>query len=54
MRRTLCRQVTAIEAEEKSRDGDEKAGLRILKRALETPARQIAEPKSATPPVPEL
>jgi chaperonin GroEL len=33
----------AIEREELHCDGDERTGLRILKRALEAPTRQIAE-----------
>jgi chaperonin GroEL len=39
----LLRAIPAIEEEEKKTDGDEKTGLRILRRALEAPARQIAE-----------
>jgi chaperonin GroEL len=35
--------ITAVEQEEKACDGDERTGIRILKRALEAPARQIAE-----------
>jgi chaperonin GroEL len=35
--------IYAVEAAEKECDGDERTGVRILKRALETPARQIAE-----------
>jgi chaperonin GroEL len=35
--------ITAVEQEEKACDGDERTGVRILKRALEAPARQIAE-----------
>jgi chaperonin GroEL len=35
--------VAAVEAAEKECDGDERTGVRILKRALESPARQIAE-----------
>jgi chaperonin GroEL len=42
----LLRAITAVEQEEKNADGDEKTGLRILKRALEAPARQIAENSS--------
>ena len=34
---------SAVELEEKECEGDERTGVRILKRALETPARQIAE-----------
>jgi chaperonin GroEL len=40
---TLLRAIDALEAEEAKCDGDERTGLRILKRALETPTRQIAE-----------
>ena len=40
---SLLRAVEAVEAEEANCDGDEKTGLRILKRALEAPTRQIAE-----------
>jgi chaperonin GroEL len=40
---TLLRAVGAVEAEEAKCDGDERTGLRILSRALEAPARQIAE-----------
>lgn len=39
----LLRLIPRIEAEEATADGDDKTGLRILKRALEAPARQIAE-----------
>ena len=39
----LLRTICAVEKEEQTADGDEKTGLRILKRALEAPARQIAE-----------
>ena len=39
----LLRAIPAVEQEEKTSDGDERTGLRILKRALEAPARQIAE-----------
>lgn len=40
---TLLRAIDAVEREEASCDGDERTGLRMLKRALETPTRQIAE-----------
>jgi len=40
---TLLRAIDAIEREEAKCDGDERTGLRILKRALESPTRQIAE-----------
>lgn len=40
----LLRAIAAVEAEEKlCAEGDERTGLRILKRALEAPTRQIAE-----------
>jgi chaperonin GroEL len=39
----LLRAMDAIEREEGNCDGDERTGLLILKRALEVPARQIAE-----------
>ena len=39
----LLRAIDAVEAEEAKCDGDERTGLRILKRALEAPTRQIAE-----------
>jgi chaperonin GroEL len=42
----LLRAIEAVEAEEGKSDGDEKTGLRILKRALEAPTRQIAENSS--------
>jgi chaperonin GroEL len=42
----LLRTICAVEREEKAADGDERTGLRILKRALEAPARQIAENSS--------
>jgi chaperonin GroEL len=38
----LLRMIDAVEEEEKLADGDERTGLRILKRALEEPTRQIA------------
>jgi chaperonin GroEL len=40
---TLLRAIDAVEREEAKCDGDERTGLRMLKRALETPTRQIAE-----------
>lgn len=43
----LLRCVDALTKEEAASEGDERTGLQILKRALETPARQIAE-NSAT------
>ncbi len=39
----LLRSIAALEAEEATCAGDERTGLQILKRALETPTRQIAE-----------
>jgi chaperonin GroEL len=42
----LLRAICAVEREEQNADGDERTGLRILKRALEAPARQIAENSS--------
>ncbi|MEX2286401.1 MAG: chaperonin GroEL [Planctomycetaceae bacterium] len=40
---TLLRAIDAIEREEAKYDGDVRTGLRILKKALEIPTRQIAE-----------
>jgi chaperonin GroEL len=42
----LLRLIGAVEAEENGTDGDVRTGLRILKRALEAPSRQIAENSS--------
>jgi chaperonin GroEL len=39
----LLRVVEAVEREETKSEGDERTGLQILKRALESPTRQIAE-----------
>ena len=39
----MLRAVPAVEAEASRVDGDERAGVHILRRALEVPARQIAE-----------
>ena len=39
----LLRAIEAVEAEEARCDGDERTGVQILKRALESPTRQIAE-----------
>jgi chaperonin GroEL len=39
----LLRAMSAVEAEEAVTEGDERTGLAILRRALEAPARQIAE-----------
>ncbi len=43
----LLRCITAVAEEEEACEGDERTGVQILKRALEIPARQIAE-NSAT------
>jgi chaperonin GroEL len=43
----LLRSIDAIAAEEAKCEGDERTGLRILKKALEAPTRQIAENSSA-------
>lgn len=43
----LLRVIEAVMKEEASCDGDERTGLRILRRALEAPARQIAENSGA-------
>ncbi len=42
----LLRAIAPVEAEEALAQGDERTGLAILRRALETPARQIAENSS--------
>ena len=47
----LLKLIPAIEAEETHIDGDERTGLRILKKALESPTRQIAENSGADPGV---
>ena len=39
----LLRCIDALEKEESSTDGDERTGIRILKHALDAPARQIAK-----------
>ena len=39
----LLRAIPAVDGEIAHADGDEKAGMQILRRALEMPARQIAE-----------
>jgi chaperonin GroEL len=44
---TLLRAIDAVEREEAHCEGDERTGLRILKRALEAPTRQIAENSGA-------
>ena len=46
MLRPRQRSARALEREEAKCDGDERTGLRILKRALESPTRQIAENSS--------
>jgi len=43
----LLRAIDAVEREEAGCDGDERTGVRILKRALEAPTRQIAENSGA-------
>jgi chaperonin GroEL len=47
----LLRAIDAIAAEEAKCDGDERTGLKMLRRALESPARQIAENSGADPGV---
>lgn len=44
---TLLRAIEAVHAEEANCDGDERTGLRILRKALEAPTRQIAENSGA-------
>jgi chaperonin GroEL len=43
----LLRAIDAVEKEEANCDGDERTGVRMLKRALEAPTRQIAENSGA-------
>jgi len=43
----LLRAIEAVEREAAAADGDERTGLQILARALETPTRQIAENSAA-------
>jgi chaperonin GroEL len=43
----LLRAIPGVEAEEGKAEGDERTGVRILKRALEAPTRQIAENSAA-------
>ena len=43
----LLRAIPAIEAEVEKAQGDERSGLMILRRALEAPARQIADNSGA-------
>jgi chaperonin GroEL len=42
----LLRAIEAVEREEGKAEGDERTGLQILRRALESPTRQIAENSS--------
>ena len=44
---SLLRASDAVEREEAKCEGDERSGLRILRRALEAPTRQIAENSGA-------
>ena len=44
---SLLRAIDAVEREEANCDGDERTGLRILRKALEVPTRQIAENSGA-------
>jgi chaperonin GroEL len=44
---SLLRAMDAIEREEAKCEGDERTGLRILRKALEAPTRQIAENSGA-------
>jgi len=48
---TLIRAMSAVEHEEATCGGDELTGLRILRKALEAPARQIAENSAHDPGV---
>jgi chaperonin GroEL len=47
----LLRALEAVEREESSCDGDERTGVRILKRALEIPVRQLASNSGKDPGV---
>jgi chaperonin GroEL len=47
----LLRAIDAVERETSTADGDERTGLRVLARALEVPARQIAANSGADPGV---
>jgi chaperonin GroEL len=47
----LLRLIPGIDLEEKECEGDERTGLRILKKALEAPARQIGENSGVDPGV---
>jgi chaperonin GroEL len=44
---SLLRAIDAVQREEANCDGDERTGLRILRKALEAPTRQIAENSGA-------
>jgi chaperonin GroEL len=48
---TLLRAIDALAQEEAACDGDERTGLKILKKALEVPTRQIAENSGFDPGV---
>jgi chaperonin GroEL len=43
----LLRAIDAVKHEEEKTEGDERTGVQILRRALETPTRQIAENSAA-------
>jgi chaperonin GroEL len=47
----LLRAIPAVEAEAAQAEGDERAGMLVLRRALEAPTRQIAENSGADPGV---
>ena len=47
----LLKAIPAVEAEAAKYTGDQRTGIQILKKALETPARQIAENSAADPGV---
>lgn len=51
LREAAVRTIDAVLQEEKKCDGDEATGLRILRHALEAPARQIAASSGADPGV---
>jgi chaperonin GroEL len=48
---SLLRTIDAVEREEEKCEGDERTGLRILKRALEAPTRQLADNSGLDPGV---
>ena len=48
---TLLRAIDAVSREEAAAEGDEKTGLKILRKALEVPTRQIAENSGFDPGV---